>query len=83
MRRDEAVKLLKEVSDKCPSLTPYAIALMPPDADDVLSLGFQVHISANLDEESILCLKPILEKAGLHLKMLQEKNLLVIYRPRI
>ena len=51
MRRDEAVKLLKEVSDKCQSLAPYAIALMPPDADDVLSLGFQVHIFANLDEE--------------------------------
>ena len=41
MRRDEAVKLLKEVSDKCPSLTPYAIALMPPDADDVYHLGFR------------------------------------------
>jgi len=52
---------------------------MPPDADDVLSKGYQLHIKANLDEETLSCMKPMVEKHGL--KMKQEADLLVIYRP--
>jgi hypothetical protein len=78
-RRDEAVSLLKEVSDKCVSLVPYGIMLMPPNADNVLSKGYQLHIKANLDKESLSCMKPFVEKRGLRMK--QEKDLLVIYKP--
>jgi hypothetical protein len=79
MRREEAVSLLREVSDKCPSLAPNGIMLMPPDADGVLSKGFQLHIKAHLDEESLSCINPLVIEHGLLLK--NEKDLLVIYRP--
>jgi hypothetical protein len=79
MRRDEAVNLLKELSDKCVCLTPYAIMLMPPDANDVLSQGYQLHIKANLHPEDLSCMKPHVEKQGLKLK--KEKDLLAIYKP--
>lgn len=79
MRREEAVNLLKELSDKCTCLVPYAIMLMPPDADEVLSKGFQLHIKANLHQEDLSCMKPFVEERGLKLK--QENDLLVIYRP--
>jgi hypothetical protein len=78
-RREEAVSLLREVSDKCASLGPHGIMLMPSNADDMLAKGYQLHIKANLDEESISCINPLVEQRGLKIK--QEKDLLVIYRP--
>ena len=81
MNRAEAVNLLKEISDKCDSLSMFGVALMPPDADNVLSTGFQIHILGNVGEECFSSLKPIIEKSNLHLKMIQEKNVLIIYRP--
>jgi hypothetical protein len=68
MRRDEAVKLLKELSDKCVCLAPCAIMLMSPDADDVLSEGYQLHIKANFHSEDLSCMNPYVEKQGLTLK---------------
>ncbi len=79
MKREEAVKVLLEISKTCHALDMYNIMLMPPNADDVLSKGNQLHIKANLDEQTQLCIKPIIEKYGLTME--QEKDLLVIYRP--
>ena len=81
MRRDEAVNLLKEASDTCPSLGKYGVALMPPDADDVLSHGFQIHVIGIADEATVVCLQALLDRKNLRLKLLQERNILVIYRP--
>ena len=81
MRRDEAVNLLKELSDKCVCLAPYAIMLMPPDSDDVLAKGYQLHIKADLNHEDLSCMIPHVEKQGLKLK--QDKDLLIIYKPLI
>ncbi len=79
LRREEAVSLLREVSDKCENLGPNGIMLMPSNADDVLAKGYQLHIKAHLDEESLSCISPLVEERGLMIK--QEKDLLVIYRP--
>ncbi len=78
MKRNEAINVLKEISALCHALDTYHIMLMPPNADDVHSKGNQLHIKANLDEKTRNCIKPILEKYGL--TMVQEENLLVIYR---
>jgi hypothetical protein len=59
-RREEAVSLVREVSDKCASLGPHGIILMPSNADDVLAKGYQLHIKANLDEENLSCINPLL-----------------------
>jgi hypothetical protein len=80
VNRQEAVNLLKEISDKCPAIAIYSIALMPPDSDDVLSHGFQIRIWGDIGQE-ISCLNPILEKSHLGVKALQEKKIVVIYRP--
>jgi hypothetical protein len=82
MRRDEAVNLLKEASDTCPTLGKYGVALMPPDADDVLSHGFQIHVIGVADEATVVCLQALLDRKNLRLKLFQERNILVIYRPR-
>jgi hypothetical protein len=79
MNREEAIAVLKELSALCVCLVPYSVMLMPPNADDVLSKGYQLHIKANLPKEDAVCMRPHLEKRGLTLK--QEEDLLVIYRP--
>ena len=81
MNRNEAVDLLKEILDKCINITQYGIAIMPPNSDDVLSKYFQIHVFGNINKLDTSCLKSIMEKSCLQLKLLQEKNLLVIYRP--
>jgi hypothetical protein len=53
--------------------------LMPSNSDDELAIVYQLHIKANLGEESLSCISPLVEQRGLMIK--QEKDLLVIYRP--
>ena len=48
MNRQEATSLLKEVYQVCGGLGEQGVMLMPPDADDVLSHGFQLHIKRRL-----------------------------------
>lgn len=79
MKREEAIKVLLEISQACHALDTYNIMIMPPNADDVLSKGNQLHIKANLDQASRTCIQPILERYGLTFE--QEKDLLIIYRP--
>lgn len=54
---------------------------MPPDADDVLSQGYQLHVKTSVCLESIDCVKEIVEKHNFMLKDEPERNLSVIYRP--
>ncbi|MDT8782747.1 MAG: hypothetical protein IAX22_08930 [Candidatus Bathyarchaeota archaeon] len=81
MRGDEAVNLLKEASDTCPTLGKYGVALMPPDAEDVLSHGFQIHAIGIANEATDVCLHTLIDRKNLRLKLLQERNILFIYRP--
>jgi hypothetical protein len=81
MNRDEAVNLLKEILDTCVDLKQNGVALMPPNADDVLSKDYQIHIMGDVSKVDLSCLNQIVEKSRLSLKMFQEKMLLVIYRP--
>lgn len=82
MKREEAVNLLKKVATYCDGLQESGIMLMPPDADDVLSHGYQLHIKARASHRSSYqCLKPIVEKSGLAHEGEPEKDLRVIYRP--
>lgn len=55
--------------------------LLPPNADDVLSQGYQLHIKFPLSKGDIDCIKPIVESRNLALKDEPEKQLLVIYKP--
>lgn len=79
MDRPEAVALLKELFDNCPFLEGKSFALMPPNADSVLSKNYQLHIKANLDETSILCIEKIAHKRDLTVN--NKGSLVVIYRP--
>ena len=81
MNRKEATSLLKEVYQVCGSLGEQGVMLMPPDADDVLSHGYQLHIKACLGNEYLECVKPLVRKYKLKMNYEPEKQLLVIYRP--
>jgi hypothetical protein len=81
LNRKEATSLLKEVHQACGDLGAQGVMLMPPDADDVLSHGYQLHIKACLGNEHLECVKPLVEKYKLNMNYEPEKQLLVIYRP--
>jgi len=54
---------------------------MPPDSDDVLSHGYQLHIKTSLGIEHLACIEPLVKKYNLALANEPTKQLLVIYRP--
>ncbi len=81
MHRNEAVDLLKEILENCINITQYGIAIMPPNSNDVMSKNFQIHVFGNVNKLDTSCLESIMKKSCLQLKLIQEKNLLVIYRP--
>jgi hypothetical protein len=53
---------------------------MPPNADDLLSHGYQLHIKP-LPAGDVACIKPLVDKSNLKLAEEPEKDLLIIYRP--
>jgi hypothetical protein len=60
----------------------HHVILMPPDADDVLSKGYQLHIrSTSISKEDIDCIRPIVEARNLALSDESENHLLIIYKP--
>jgi len=81
LNRGEATSLLREVYKTCESLREQGVMLMPPDAEDVLSHGYQLHIKATLGNEHLECVKPLVQKYKLNMNYEPEKELLVIYRP--
>ena len=81
MNRSEAVKVLKDVLEKCPSVDGAYIALMPSDSADLLSHGFQIHIKTSLSQEDRRCVQELLTKQGLKLKETPDKT--IIYRPKM
>lgn len=80
MNREEATSLLKEIAEKC-NILADAIMLMPPNADDVLSHGYQLHIKSITRDQDADCMKPIVESHNLAMANEEKRDLLVIYRP--
>ena len=81
MNREEATSLLREIFQVCGGLGEEGIMLMPPDADDVLSRGYQLHIKPSVNHESLECIKPIVQKRNLAIVSETQRCLTVIYRP--
>lgn len=76
--RAEAIEVLKEIisSTNCDS---SFVALMLPNAHNVLSKGYQIYIKTQLDTSQRKLLVNILEKNGLTSKY--DAETLVIYKP--
>lgn len=53
----------------------------PPNADDVRSHGYQLHIKTTVGSEKMVCIKPIADKYKLAIANEPNKNLPMIYRP--
>ncbi len=80
MKREEATSLLKEIIEVCNGINEQAVMLMPPNADGVLSHGYQLHIKMPTSN-NLTCIRPIVQKHNLALAEETAKDLLVIYRP--
>ncbi len=79
MDRDRAVVVLKDISNSCPEIGIANIMLMPPDADDTVAKGNQLHISITLDESTKQCLEATIKKYNLEIK--EGDNKTIIYEP--
>ncbi len=80
MDRKEVAVLFKELFDSCPHLEGKPFMLMPPDADDVLSKDYQIHIKSEIDESLLVCIRNIIKRHD-NLAINEQKNLVVIYEP--
>ncbi len=78
MNRDEAMQVLKELisSTDCDS---HFIALMPPNAYNILSKGYQIHIKTGFNDDERCVIDELLKKNGYALK--EQGDTLVIYKP--
>jgi hypothetical protein len=76
----EAVSVLREVFEKCTLLDGTYVSLVPPNSVNELSLGYQVHIKAPIDEMAQMCIEKILNTHGLVLRVENER--VIIYRPK-
>ena len=75
------MSVLKEIFEKCTLFDGQYIALMPSNAANLLSHGYQVHMKVPFDDKTKTCMQEILQKYGLVLK--EEKELAIIYRPKL
>ena len=66
--------------EQCPNIEGKPFALMPPNADDVLSKDYQIHILTDVDESLLACIGNIVRKKG-NLGLNLQKGLVVIYEP--
>ena len=80
MKREEATRLLKDIIGVCDGINEQGVMLMPPDADDVLSHGYQLHIKM-ISTDSLSCIRPIVQKHNLVIAQETEEGVIVIYRP--
>jgi hypothetical protein len=80
MDRKDVASLFKDLFDSCPNLEGKPFVLMPPNADNVMSKDYQIHITAEIDESLLACLRKIVKKYDKYAISL-EKNLTVIYEP--
>ena len=82
MKREEATALLREVMRSCDGLAEQGIMLMPPNADDVLSHGYQLHIKSKATTQNYPCIKQIVdEHKDLSIVNEAKRDLTIIYKP--
>ena len=80
MKFAEIAVLLREIVDRCPGLDGSTITLIPQKAMYPLFEGYHINIKANLNQESMGCLRKIVEGHDLILKI--KADSVVIYESR-
>ena len=80
MKFAEIAVLLREIVDRCPGLDGSTITLIPQKAMYPLFEGYHINIKANLTQESMGCLRKIVEGHDLIMKI--KADSLVVYESR-
>jgi len=80
MKFAEIAVLLREIVDRCPGLDGSTITLIPQKAMYPLFQGYHINIKANITQESMGCLRKIIE--GHDLIMKTKADSLLIYESR-
>ena len=80
MKREEAVIVIKRIFEECNGIEGKSLKLMPPDANNVLSKGCQIHIDTGKDDILNSCLKFVANKSNLAVEL--EENYLILYKPK-
>ena len=80
MKFAEIAILFREIVDRCPGLDGSTITLIPQKAMYPLFEGYHINIKANLSQESMGCLRKIVEGHDLILKI--KADSVVIYESR-
>jgi hypothetical protein len=80
MKFAEIAVLLREIVDRCPGLDGSTITLIPQKAIYPLFEGYHINIKANLTQESMGCLRKIVEGHDLMMKI--KADSVVIYESR-
>ena len=77
MNREEALKVIKEIFERCREIEGKSLTLLPPKDRDELSNTFQIRIRTT-DPILKSCVEDIVK--GYDLVTLQEENFLVVYK---
>ncbi len=80
MKFAEIAVLLREIVDRCPGLDGSTITLIPQKAAYPTFQGYHISIKANISQESMGCLRKIVE--GHDLLMKTKADSLLIYESR-
>jgi hypothetical protein len=80
MKFAEVAIILREIVDRCPSLDGSTILLTPQKAMYHLFEGYHIYIKANFANESIGCLRKIVEGHDLAMKI--KADGIIIYESR-
>jgi hypothetical protein len=80
MKFAEVTILLREIADQCPKLDGFTITLVPQKAMFPLYRGYHINIKGNPSNESIGCLRKIVEGHDLAMKI--KSDSVLVYDPR-
>jgi len=80
MKFAEVAILLREIVDRCPSLDGSTFMLTPQKAMYPLFEGYHIHIKARFTNESLGCLRRIVEGHDLAMKI--KTDGIIIYESR-
>lgn len=80
MKRREAIACLKKMQKTCFNMSPIAVALVKSKQNDSLSIGYQIHIHAVLDQPTKTQIRTIIAKQRYEISEAEGK--IVIYKPK-
>jgi hypothetical protein len=79
VNRQEAITVIKQIFNQCPTIEGKSITLMPPKGNNYLSTTFQIQIQADSSLETIKsCTEDIVEEHNLAVKI--KGSLIIIYK---